>query len=73
MMLAASDTTYSYAETEIVRCSDDFRLSRALYIDCVKARSFVALGAMRATFSGAMACVTACGRAVAVVAEALLA
>jgi hypothetical protein len=73
MMLAASDTTYSFAETEIVRCSDDFRLSSALYIDCVKARSFVALGAMRATFSGVTACDTECGRAAVVDAEALLA
>ena len=71
MMLAASDTTYSFAETEIFRFSDVFRLSRALYIDCVKARSLVALGATSATFSGVTAA-TECGLD-AVAAEAPLA
>ena len=49
MMLAASETTNSLAETEICRFSDVFRPSRALYMDSVNARSFVALGAMSAT------------------------
>jgi hypothetical protein len=57
----------------MVRFSDDFRLSSALYIDWVNARSLVALGAMRATFNGLTAVDTACERAVAVDAEALLA
>jgi hypothetical protein len=39
----------------------------------VKARSFVALGAMRATFSGVTAVAAECGRTTFVVAEAPLA
>ena len=49
-MFVASDTTNSFAETAICKCADVFMLSSALYIDSVKARSLVALGAMRATF-----------------------
>src|ERR1039458_3923387 len=50
MMFAASDTMNSLADTAICRCSEVFRLSSAAYIDWVNARSFVALGATRATF-----------------------
>jgi hypothetical protein len=72
-MFAASDVTYSFAETEMLRCWDDFRLSSAAYIVWVQERSFVALGATSATFSGVTACGTECGLATVVVAEALLA
>ena len=51
MMFAASETTNSFAETEIFKWSGPARASSALYIDSVKARSFVALGATSATFS----------------------
>jgi hypothetical protein len=44
------------------------RLSRALYIDWVKARSFVALGAISATFK-----LLTCGEVECVVADAPLA
>src|ERR1039457_2218129 len=71
MMFAAWLTTYSLAETEICRFSEPFRLSSAAYIDWVKARSFVALGAMSATFSMLTCGVTECERTV--VAEAPLA
>ncbi len=60
MMFAAWLTTYSLDETEICRFSEPFRLSTAAYIDCVKARSFVALGAMSATFSALTCGVTEC-------------
>ncbi len=51
MMFAASATTNWFSDTESLKwylaCSD----LRALYIDCVNARSLWALGATRATLS----------------------
>src|SRR5579872_20715 len=57
MIAAASATTNSFCETEICRCWVDFMPSRAVYIESVKARSLMALGATRATFRVEMAVV----------------
>src|SRR6266542_137907 len=54
MALAASSTTNRLSETAISRFSVSFSAFNASDIDCVNARSFVALGATRATFSGAL-------------------
>jgi hypothetical protein len=72
-MFAASDVTYSFADTAMLRCSDDFRLSRAAYIVWVQERSFVALGATSATFKVAAACGVELECATVVVAQAPLA
>src|SRR6266511_557109 len=55
MAAAASSTTNWLSDTAISRLSGPFSVFSASTIDCVNARSFGALGAMTATFSGVTA------------------